>query len=147
MTNLADYLQDGACAQARATLMFLQRREIEQSWEREQGRYLAEPKVARWENCREQGYIIRLRSKDYQKQLNIIFFEHRNSDSLCAVKWEQVSMNSITIQNADFGNVYKDKYDVSHSVPYGQVSEMATWIHDQMCLFWDETINQAVKDN
>lgn len=94
MTSLEAYLEDGANYQARAVLMFLQSRaNIEGSWNREEGRYEANVKVTRWENCREQGYITSLRTKDYSRQLNIIFFEHRNSDSIHAVKWEQTSLN------------------------------------------------------
>lgn len=137
MTRLEDYLQDGANAQARATLMFLQRYgTVEDSWNKEFHKYDAEIKVARWENCREQGYIVSLRTKDYRKQLNIAFFEHRNSDSICAVKWEQCSMNTLTIDNAEFGDVYKDKYDTSHSVGYGEAESMAEWIRDQFNEFW-----------
>lgn len=141
MTRLENYLQDGANYQARATLMFLQRNaNIESSWNKEYKCYDAEIKVARWENCREQGYIVSLCSKKFGggKQLNIAFFEHRNSDSICAVKWEQNSMNTITIDNAVFGDVYKDKYDTSHSVGYGEAYGMAEWITEQLTEFWNK---------
>lgn len=141
MTRLENYLQDGANYQARATLMFLQRNSnIESSWNNKYKCYDAEIKVARWENCREQGYIVSLCSQKFGggKQLNIAFFEHRNSDSICAVKWEQNSMNTITIDNAVFGDVYKDKYDTSHSVGYGKAYEMAEWITEQLTEFWNK---------
>ena len=67
--------------------------------------------VARWENCREQGYVISLRLPTYSKQLNIAFFEHRNTDSICAIVWEQRTLNSPTIETAEFGDVYKTKWD------------------------------------
>ena len=74
MTKLEDYLKDGANRQARATLMFLQGdAKIEESWNTERGTYDAEIKVARWENCREQGYIVSLRNEN-REQLNIAFF-------------------------------------------------------------------------
>lgn len=137
MTNLSNYQEDGANYQAKAVLAFLQRiADIEESWNKEEKRYEAEPKISRWENCREQGYVVSLRSKDYKRQLNIIFFEHRNSDSICAVKWEQVTINAPTIDTAEFGDVYKDKYDTSHSVGYGKVSEMADWIAKELKEFW-----------
>jgi hypothetical protein len=139
MTLLQDYLQDGANYQARAVLMFLQRNaNIEDSWNSTHKEYEADIKVARWENCREQGYVISLKNKD-RKQLNIAFFEHRNSDSICAIKWEQNSINSLSIETADFkGECYKDKYDVSFSVDYGKVCEMAEWINEELILFWKE---------
>lgn len=136
MTKLENYLEDGANYQARATLMFLQRdADIEESWNDEWKRYDAEIQVARWENCREQGYVVSLRNKN-SEQLNIAFFEHRNSDSICAVKWQQESRSTLTIDNAEFGDVYKDKYDTSHSVSYGKPSEMAEWIIEQFKEHW-----------
>lgn len=140
MTNLEEYLKDGANYQARAVLMFLQSyANIEESWNDEYRRYDAEIKVGRWENCREQGYIVSLVNSK-RVQLNIAFFEHRNSDQISAIKWEQLSLNTITIDTAVFGDVYKDKYDTSHEVSYGQVSEMAYWIKEELSEFWNECI-------
>jgi len=138
--DLHNYLQDGANYQARAVLAYLSHYSgIDDSWDEEWKKYKATPKIARWENCREQGYIISLRSEDYERQLNTIFFEHRNSDSICAVKWEQRSLNSLTIDNAKFGDIYKTKYDTSFSVRYGEVIKMADWIWEQLTEFWNVT--------
>ena len=82
-------------------------------------------------------------------QLNIAFFEHRNSDNICAVCWEQVTVNppSIDLFNeAPFPTdaaifppeVYVDKFDVSHSVSPGRPQEMAHWIQDQVDTFIQE---------
>lgn len=60
----------------------------------------------------------------------------QNSDSICAVKWKQPGMNSLTIETAVFGDVYKNKHDVSHSVGWGQVVEMAEWIIDEFNKHW-----------
>jgi hypothetical protein len=98
--------------------------------------YQAHPEIAEWHNCREQGYIIYLRSEDYEKQLNIAVFEHRNSDSICAVMWEQRTLNPPTIDTAEFGDVYKTKWDISHSVNYDQASLMADWIINELESFW-----------
>ena len=120
---------------------------IEDSWNDEYKRYEATPTIARWENCREQGYIVSMRSLDYSRQLHIAFFEHRNSDSICAVKWEQTSLNTLTIDTAIFGDeVYKDKYDVSKSVTWGQVKEMADWIIAQFEHFWRVSQEKVEKD-
>ena len=136
MANLKNYLEDGANYQARATLMFLQRdADIEESWNDQLERYDAELKVSRWENCREQGYVVSLRNEK-REQLNIAFFEHRNSDSICAIKWQQESINALTIHNAEFGDVYKNKYDTSKSVGYGEAYEMAEWIIEQFRMHW-----------
>ncbi len=135
MTDLIHYLSDGANFQAKAVLAFTQT-DIEESWDSEKGIYKANPKVARWENCREQGYIISLCTEDYLKQLNIAFFEHRNSDDICAIKWEQISINTITIDNAEFGDIYKDKYNYSFGVRYGEIVKMSNWIKKELNDFW-----------
>lgn len=141
MTNLKNYLEDGANYQAQAVLAFVKREgQINDSWNDELREYEANPQVARWENGREQGYIISLLNKQH-KQLNIAFFEHRNSDSIHALKWEQWSMNSLTFDTADFGGVYKHKYDTSFSVSYGEITEMADWIVEQLNQHWVEGID------
>lgn len=140
--ELKNYLDDGANRQARAVLMYLQQNDgIEESWSDVQKRYLADVKLCRWENGREQGYTLSLPSKDYKRQLNIIFYEHRNSDNICAVKWEQVSYNSIsTFEQANFGEeIYKTKWDVSFEVGYGECIKMANWIWKELTNFWLET--------
>ena len=138
--DLYNYMNDGANPQARAVLAYLQTREgLEESWDKEQKRYIAYPKINRWQNCREQGYIITMRSFLYDRQINIAFFEHRNSDAICAIKWEQSTINSPTIDTAEFGGIYKNKDDVSFLVGYGEVVKMADWIHEQLVSFWIET--------
>lgn len=121
---------DGADAQSQAVLAYLRgmNGEFESDW-------LTEPRVARWENCREQGYVIMMLNKKPPSQLNIAFFEHRNSDSICAIEWRQITINSPTIDTADFGDVYKDKWDVSHSVSFGCALDMAGWITGRMAAF------------
>lgn len=136
MTSLSNYLNDGANHQAQAVLCFLRNLEIKESYNETQKRYEAEPKVARWENCREQGYVLCMRNNNYAKQINIAWFEHRNSDSICAVKWEQTTTNSPTIESAVFGDVYKKKYDVSHEEGYGRVEAMASWISNELKQWW-----------
>lgn len=144
MINLFNYDDDGANYQAQAVLAYLRSIDgLENSWDDDEGRYMAEPKVARWENGREQGYVVSLYNPHYNNQLNIAFFEHRNSDRIHAVAWLQNTLNRFgeiiapTITTADFGDVYKDKYDTSHSVDCGEASEMAEWIIQYMEDFWE----------
>ena len=140
MSNLFNNDWRDANYQARAVLAYLQGNDgIEESYDKELRRYKAEPEVNRWHNCREQGYVISLRDERFSRQLNIAFFEHRNSDQICAIKWEQKTLNPPTIDNAEFGDVYKTKYDVSHEVGYGEASAMADWIMGELKSFWTET--------
>ncbi len=137
MTNITEYMNDGANYQAQAVLCCLRWRTIEDSWNKERSKYDAEVKVARWENCREQGYVAMLRTANYSKQLNIAWFEHRNSDSICAIAWEQNTTNSPTIDTAKFGDkVYKDKWDVSKMVSPDCFAEIAAWIWEQFENFY-----------
>lgn len=140
MVELKNYLQDGANWQARGVLTYLQGNiYIANSWNEDTQEYDAKVKIGRWENCREQGYVVSLRNKN-AKQLNIAFFEHRNSDRICAVKWLQNSTNTLTIDTAKFGDIYKNKYDVSFQVSCCQFEEMGTWIIKQLQDHWNEGI-------
>lgn len=145
MIELQNYLQDGAGHQARAVLMHLQAiSTIESSWNDRWKKYDAVTYVSRWQNCREQGYVLILRNKQHD-QLNIAFFEHRNSDRICAILWKENTINSPTVETAQFGDIYKDKYDISHSVSYGQYKEMAEWIATQLKNHY-EAVEEAVME-
>lgn len=132
------YLDDGANYQAQAVLAFLRGTgNIEESWNAEFKYYDAKPEVARWHNCREQGYVVSLRGPRYSNQINIAWFEHRNSDSICAVEWNATYTNPPTINDIpEDAPFYKSKWDVSHSVSVGKASEMADWINERLHSFW-----------
>ena len=130
MTDLKHYLQDGASPETRATLMLIQENaNIQESWNAKLQQYDAKIKVSRWENGREQGYILSLRDRQ-QKQLNIIIFQHRNSGELSATKWEQQSLNALNIMNAVFDN------EINHYVDDGEFIEMAYWVMKQFKEHW-----------
>ena len=147
--NIVNYLEDGAGTSARVVLMFLQGdigTGMDVSYNEEYHRHEAEINIARWENCREQGYVVSLRTKDYSKQLNIAWFEHRNNDNICAIEWEQCTTNSPTIDTAQFGNIYKDNYDVSKSVRYDEYGVMADWIFHELENFWIQNTGDLYVD-
>lgn len=123
-------------AQARAVRAYLDGYDgVEPSYNKNGSGY--EPvNLAEWHNGRERGYVVMFRNAKGD-QLNIAFFEHRNSDQICALAWVQQTLNPPTIQTAKFGNLYRDKYDVSHSVDFGQASQMAAWIYEQLCNHWE----------
>lgn len=139
MTNLMYYFNDGANCRAQAVLCYLKGfGEIEDSYNKDLNSYEAEIELSRWENCREQGYVIMLNSEGHKKQLNIAFFEHRNSDNLGAIKWEQVTVNAPTIDTAKFGKNYKNTFDLSFEVKYDEAYKMAEWISTELNKFWTE---------
>ena len=142
MESLGRYLEDGADAQAKATLSYLQMYEnVEESYNHETNGYDAKIMVARWDNYREQGYVVSL-VNEMDQQMNIAFFQHRNSDDVVAVKWMQSSIRSLTIDTADFGDGYKDKHDVSKSTPCGDGFKMAIWISQELDNHWIKGINK-----
>jgi hypothetical protein len=134
--EMKKYFNDGANNQAQAVLALIGCFEIEDSWNPEYKTYDADILVGRWENCREQGYVLSLRNKKY-KQINVAFFEHRNSDEICAVVWDQNTTNTPNIDSANFGDVYKNKFDVSHLVKYGHIAEMAEYIKTRLIEHWN----------
>ena len=122
--------------QARAVVAYLDAYDgVEPSWNKEFHRY--DPvTLAEWHNGRESGYVLSMR-KFGRTQINIAFFEHRNSDNICAIKWEQMTLNPPTIETAEFkGQCYSDKWDVSHTVGVGEAYQMAEWIMEQLCEWW-----------
>lgn len=132
--KLKHYMLDGADYQAVCVMACLRDRYIDSSWNAQRNQYEAEPEIAMWDNCREQGYVAMLRVDG--KQINIAWFEHRNSDRICAVKWEQSTINAPTIDTAKFGDVYKNKFDTSHNVTRNKFVDMADWIWQQFEAFY-----------
>lgn len=148
MSGLLFQNNDGACASAKAVLALIQSgmSGLENSWCKNKGGYLAEPKVARWENCREQGYVVYMRSDNWEKQINIAFFEHRNSDDICAVVWEGFYLNSPTINDIPESHQYnKGKWNVDKSVSYDEIVKMASYIVEELTKFWDKEVNNDKK--
>lgn len=128
MTQLNHYMQDGANHQARAVLAFVQSLADDLCYKHSY--YL---QVARWENGREQGYVIKA-TNHKRVQLNIAFFEYRNSDFIHFLKWEQKTFNSPTLQDCIDSGVYENKYDNQYSVEYGQIVDAAKWVVTQLTI-------------
>lgn len=144
MSDLLHYMEDGADYQSRAVMCMLQgllMDGIEESWDKKYHRYGAEPKIDRWHNCREQGYIVSLHTYG-DDQLNIAFFQHRSSDSIYAVKWMQWETNPITIDNAEFTETY-DGYNASFVVKQGEILKMAEWVHNELVEYYKTTKDYA----
>jgi len=126
---LYNYLKDGANYNARAVMCLLQGRLDPDIHDK--------VNIARWENFREQGYVIYV--SNGKEQINIAFFEHRNSDEICAVKWIQdITMNSPTIDTAKFGDVYKDQYDTTYEVDSDGAYQMCQWVLNEIDIFLNE---------
>lgn len=140
--NAFSYFNDGANGQAQATLAFLgyMAEGIEASWESEHKDYRADVSVNRFHNCREQGYVISVRSRDYSRQLNILFFEHRNSDQIIIVEFELCTINPVTINDVPESHPWHgSKHGYDKSFGYGQAYQAAEYILERLEKFWKES--------
>lgn len=114
--KVKEYLQDGANWQAQCVLAYLRSRVI--------GSADNPLEVTRYDNCREQGYIFYMRVKD--KQLNVAVYEHRNSDNICVVMCEKVTLNAPLSE--DIWSAMKDKYDTFANFDCGEILDCGNTI-------------------
>jgi hypothetical protein len=122
--EIENYLNDGAGELSQAVLAYLKRYV-----------FLGDEDViisiSRWENCREQGYVLKVVHCDTEKlNLFIIFYEHRNSDNICVKLYRRngiINNLNIDIACAD-ENFMKDKYDFDKSFAVDEASEAAKYI-------------------
>ena len=132
-------LNDGASFQAQAVMCYLSMQSgLEASLNDLTSEYEAVFSWGRYENCREQGYCISLDNE--VSTLNIAFFEHRNSDSIHAIKFYGRFLNTPTIDDAllKHESYSNDKYATDHNVPFGQPYEMSEWIMEQFLSHWEQ---------
>jgi len=139
MTKLDQYMQDGACAQARAVLAMVQSFHIEGTWNSDSRDYDVDLKVSRWENGREQGYTVSayIFKGGKSRGINIAFYEHRNSDSIHAVVFEKVCWRTPSLDDIPEDHPYqKGKYNTDFSVDYGNIVGMVDYIQDVLTNWW-----------
>lgn len=128
--------------QALAVMAYLNGRDgIEVSWNN--GRYHADVKAAPWYNGRERGIVFYMRDPAFKHQLNIAVYEHRNSDSICALRWENTTFNPPILADIPEG-VYQNKWDTAMDFSYGEASNMANWVYEQFSDFWKEHSTKSV---
>lgn len=126
------YIDDGANWQAQCVLAYLRvisDSAIDESWNKEKGFYEARFEVGRYENCREQGYVFSVFYKC--KQRNYAVYEHRNSDQLCVVVFDEVTINTPTLERVceAMGN---NKYNYTKSFSCGQIVQCGDYIFDDI---------------
>jgi hypothetical protein len=132
----------GIGGQALAVLAYFNSNDgIESSWD--DHRYRAEVGAAPWYNGRERGIVFYLRDRAFKHQLNIAVYEHRNSDSISAVRWQGNTFNPPTLADIPEGT-YQNKWDTAHDVAWGQAHLMAKWVYDQFDEFWTEHSKKSV---
>lgn len=144
MIEIKNYMNDGADWQAQMVLIYLRSHyedAVRKSYSKKWKEYLVNIKVGRYENCREQGYVFSIWYKGNQR--NYAVYEHRNSDTLCVL-----ISNSVTLNTPSIDDMWRDKgenpskYDYDEGFGCGEVVDCANFILEDM----DETISDWMKD-
>ncbi|MBP5722077.1 MAG: hypothetical protein J6X18_00635 [Bacteroidales bacterium] len=139
MVKVEDYLNDGANWQAQAVLAYLKSQysyPLQGTWNNELRCYKADFYVGRYENCREQGYVFSVRYMGEQR--NYAVYEHRNSDVLCVVVFDRLTINTPSLDDV-IANM-KNKYDTTKKFKCGEILSCGAYILEDAKNFID-TIN------
>lgn len=126
MIEIESYMNDGANWQAQAVLAALRHFSditLAASYDKENNTRRAKIVVGRYENCREQGYVLTL-LVDWQTIYNIALYEHRNTDGICVKGFEGSFVNTPRAEDLKM----KDKWDCDRIFEFGQIMECAEWI-------------------
>ena len=132
MTNIENYMHDGANWQAQAVLAYLRVTKdgaINETWNKEFHKYDASVVVGRYENCREQGYIFSVLYNGEQR--NYCVYEHRNSDNLCVVVFDAVTINTPT-NDILFKAMGDSKWNFTKAFGYGEIVSCGDYIIDDI---------------
>lgn len=142
MINIDNYLNDGANWQAQSVLAYLRAMKenaIYKTWNGEYRRYEAMVNVGRYENCREQGYVFCVNYKHQQR--NYCVYEHRNSDILCVVVFDGVTIDTPPKEMV-FDAMNDNKWNYTKSFDYGQIVECGDYILNDMKDFIEELLSK-----
>lgn len=126
--NINEYFNDGAHWQAKVVLAYLQYRAEDVYYA---SQYKTEICISRYKNCREQGYVFTLNYNG--KQRHYAVYEHRNSDKLCVLISNKLSMGT-----PDVDTMWADKpenatkYDVDASFKWGDYMKCGDYILEDM---------------
>lgn len=138
MTQIEKYMDDGANWQAQAVLAYLRvayTNAIDKTWNKEFRRYDARVEVGRYENCREQGYIVSVFYKGEQR--NYCFYEHRNTDQICVVVFDALTINTPTNDNVCEA-MSDNKWNYTQAFDCGQILECGGYILKDIMDFIDK---------
>lgn len=141
MVNIENYINDGANWQAQSVLAYLRVTKndaIDKTWNKKFLKYDASIEVSRYENCREQGYIFSVRYNK-GKQRNYCVYEHRNSDDLCVVVFDGVTINTPTLEMV-CDAMKGSKWNYTKAFPCGQIMECGDYILDDVRKWIDKII-------
>lgn len=145
--KMAD-LTFGVNSQAWAVAVLLAQEEVE--FENDEVKLRYSIATSPWYNGRERGFCFQF-GNWLGPILNIAVFEHRNSDALCALRWETKSldMNPPTIdRDGKLAYPTDSKYnDIAHQEAYREVGKMVEWIKEEFEKFIPVSQNYSDKTN
>lgn len=142
MTQIENYMHDGANWQAQAVLAFMRAANdnaINRTWDEERKCYDARVGVGRYENYREQGYIFSVAYDNEQR--NYCVYEHRNSDQLCVVVFDAMTINTPT-NDIVFKAMKGSKWNYTKAFEYGHIIECGCYIIDDIGKWIDKMIEK-----
>lgn len=128
MTRIEYYMNDGANWQAQAVLAYLRATKnnaIDKTWNKEFHKYDASVVVGRYENCREQGYIFSVQYEGEQR--NYCVYEHRNSDDLCVVVFDALTMNT-PVKELVWDAMGNSKWNYTKAFGFGEIVSCGDYI-------------------
>lgn len=135
MVEIKSYFEDGANWQAKAVLAYLKTgiNEVEYASGLSPYKfqlYNAQITVGRYENGREQGYVVCLEFNG--KCTYYCIYEHRNSDDIIIDKSDYQSYSINTPQVDTLFSENHSKYDYTIGFPCGSIIDAGKWIIDDM---------------
>ena len=136
MTNIKEYMHDGANWQAQAVLACVRygvKSRLFPDFE-------DEPivVVGRYENGREQGYVFTLTLNRCFPMMSYCVYEHRNSETLCLQMFHSSCGDTPSVDTVFNGK--RDKWDIDKRFERGQITECSEFICEDMVRRWDEFI-------
>lgn len=146
--KLENYLNDGANWQAVGVMAYLRscclKDRIEAVLEKYADKFICvDVCIGRYENCREQGYILSVKSwGEVFEQINYVFYEHRNSDELCVYRFSLNTINTPTLAEVPM----KDKWDTTKDFKCGEIVECGNWIVEDACSQFQNICEEKFKN-
>lgn len=85
-----------------------------------------------YSNCRERGFVVSVSKQiGSDQRRHWVFYEHRNSDELCCLRWDGPGHVSRGYR-ADDVEGFTDKWTITKSWPYMSIVDAANWLHDEI---------------
>ena len=116
-------------AQAYALMHFLSTQEPHTA-RYQDGKYQINIRCVPYMNCRERGFVLEIRQTYGDEPVCLAFFEHRNSDALCCIRWQSAQYQHCYTASDIPDSVYPDKWSVTKSWDYMDLTGAYKYVLD-----------------